>query len=45
MWGNINELYSVILILFGKTCLNLFIIPIVLKHYLLFSQYVYANFI
>ena len=32
MWGNINELYSIILILFGKTCFNLFIIPIVLEH-------------
>ena len=32
MWGNINELYSIILIRFGKTCFNLFIIPIVLEH-------------
>ena len=32
MWGNINELYSIILIHFGKTCFNLFIIPIVLEH-------------
>ena len=32
MWGNINELYSIILILFGKTCFNLFIIPIVVEN-------------
>ena len=32
MWGNINELYSIILMLFGKTCFNLFIILIVLEH-------------
>ena len=32
MWGNICELYSVILMLNGKTCFNLFIIPIVLEH-------------
>ena len=32
MWGNINELNSVILILNGKTCFNLFSIPIVLEH-------------
>ena len=32
MWCNINDLYSIILILFGKTRFNLFIIPIVLEH-------------
>ena len=32
MWGNINKLYNIIMILFGKTCFNLFIIPIVLEH-------------
>ena len=32
MWGNINELYSVIFMLNGKTCFNLFIIPIVLEY-------------
>ena len=32
MWGSINELYSIIVIRFGKTCFNLLIIPIVLEH-------------
>ena len=32
MWCNINDLYSIILILFGKTRFNLFIIPIVLEY-------------
>ena len=32
MWGNINELYSVIFILNGKTCFKLFIIPFDLEH-------------
>ena len=32
MWGNINALYSVLLILNGNICFNFFIIPIVLEH-------------
>ena len=32
MWGNINELYSINMIVFCKTFFNLFINPIVLEY-------------